>query len=104
MDHTGSHVLGIGLIVASTAFFGLAGVFTNAKAAGPWMIAGWRGLIGAILIAAYVFWRRGSKPLPVHCVLVGAAGRWRSSASSPASRSSLRSNSPTSPMSLSLDI
>jgi hypothetical protein len=62
MDHMGSHVLGIGLIVASTAFFGLAGVFTNATAAGPWTIAGWRGLIGAILIAACVFWRRWSKP------------------------------------------
>ncbi len=62
VDRTANHVMGIGLVVASTAFFGLAGVFTKATTAGPWTIAGWRGLIGAILIAAYVFWRQRSKP------------------------------------------
>lgn len=58
MENTGSRVLGIGLVVASTAFFGLAGVFTKATTADPWTIAGWRGFVGAALIAAYVLWRR----------------------------------------------
>jgi drug/metabolite transporter (DMT)-like permease len=62
MDDAGNRVLGIGLVVASTAFFGLAGVFTKIITADPWTIASWRGLIGAILIAAYVFWRQRSKP------------------------------------------
>ena len=51
----------MGLIVASTAFFGLAGVFTKATAQDAWTIAGWRGLVGSILIAAYVLWRRRSE-------------------------------------------
>jgi drug/metabolite transporter (DMT)-like permease len=58
MDNSAGRVLGIGLVVASTAFFGLAGAFTKSTTAGPWTIAGWRGLIGAALIAAYVLWRR----------------------------------------------
>jgi drug/metabolite transporter (DMT)-like permease len=53
---------GIVMIVASTAFFGLAGVFTKAISADAWTIAGWRGLSGAILILVYVLWRaRGTR-------------------------------------------
>ncbi|MET0574544.1 MAG: hypothetical protein ABWZ83_01665 [Mesorhizobium sp.] len=36
MDNSAGRVLGIGLVVASTAFFGLAGVFTKSTTAGPW--------------------------------------------------------------------
>jgi drug/metabolite transporter (DMT)-like permease len=57
MKHVGSHVLGIGLVLASTAFFGLAGVFTKAIASDPWTIAGWRGFVSSFLIAAYAVWR-----------------------------------------------
>ncbi len=53
-----SHLLGIVLVVASTAFFALAGIFTKATSADPWTIACWRGLIGAIAIGAYVYVRR----------------------------------------------
>ena len=51
-------VLGIALVVASTAFFALAGVFTKAIAADAWTIASWRGLVGFVVIAAYVLIRR----------------------------------------------
>jgi len=51
------HATGIMLVVASAAFFALAGIFTRSVAAGPWTIACWRGLVGAAMIAAYVLWR-----------------------------------------------
>lgn len=53
-----NHVLGILLIVASTAFFALAGIFTKATSADPWTIACWRGLFGALAIGIYVYVRR----------------------------------------------
>ena len=53
-----SHLLGIVLIVASTAFFALAGIFTKATSADPWTIACWRGLFGALAIGTYVYLRR----------------------------------------------
>jgi drug/metabolite transporter (DMT)-like permease len=52
------HALGVILVVASTAFFALAGIFTKSTAADPWTIACWRGLVGSIGIGAYVLWRR----------------------------------------------
>jgi drug/metabolite transporter (DMT)-like permease len=52
------HLAGVALVIASTAFFGLAGVFTKTTTADPWTIAGWRGFVGAALITAYVLWRR----------------------------------------------
>jgi drug/metabolite transporter (DMT)-like permease len=52
------HILGVALIVASTAFFALAGIFTKATSADPWVIACWRGFVGALAIAAYVYVRR----------------------------------------------
>ncbi|GLS33850.1 EamA domain-containing membrane protein RarD [Mesorhizobium albiziae] len=55
-DHR--HLAGVALVTGSTVFFALAGVFTKSTTAGPWTIAGWRGLTGAALIAAYVLWRR----------------------------------------------
>jgi drug/metabolite transporter (DMT)-like permease len=50
--------MGILLIVASTAFFALAGIFTKATSADPWTIACWRGLVGALVIGAYVYVKR----------------------------------------------
>lgn len=50
--------LGIGLIVASAAVYGLAGVLTKAIHADPLTITTWRGLVGGVLIAAYVAWQR----------------------------------------------
>lgn len=58
MSSDRKRLAGIALVTASTAFFGLAGVFTKATTADPWTIAGWRGFVGAVLVAAYVFWRR----------------------------------------------
>ena len=41
------HILGVVLIVASTAFFALAGIFTKAATmSDPWTIACWRGFVG----------------------------------------------------------
>jgi drug/metabolite transporter (DMT)-like permease len=51
------HVLGILLIVASTAFFALAGILTKAISSDAWTIACWRGFVGSLIIAAYVVWR-----------------------------------------------
>jgi drug/metabolite transporter (DMT)-like permease len=53
-----NHALGILLVVASTAFFALAGIFTKATSADPLTIACWRGLIGSMFIGAYVYVRR----------------------------------------------
>lgn len=53
-----NHVLGILLVAASTVFFALAGVFTKATSADAWTIACWRGLVGALIVGAYVYLRR----------------------------------------------
>jgi drug/metabolite transporter (DMT)-like permease len=68
-----SHVLGILLIAASTAFFALAGIFTKATSADPWTIACWRGLVGALAIGAYVLIRR-ERGVPRHGLSLGRRG------------------------------
>lgn len=50
--------LGIALVVASAAVFGLAGVLTKSIHADPLTIAAWRGFVGGLLIAVYVAWQR----------------------------------------------
>lgn len=62
--------LGAGLVVASAAFFAMAGIFTKTIASDPWTIACWRGLVGGLLITAYVLWRSGRRG-------VGFAFGWR---------------------------
>lgn len=52
-----AHMQGVILIVASTVFFALAGIFTKTATTDPWTIASWRGFVGSIAIAAYVWWR-----------------------------------------------
>ncbi|MEP9371106.1 DMT family transporter [Mesorhizobium sp. KR1-2] len=59
IDHSAERLLGIVLVTASAAVFGLAGILTKSIRAEPMVIACWRGLVGALLITAYVFWRRG---------------------------------------------
>jgi drug/metabolite transporter (DMT)-like permease len=54
---TKNQILGIGLVLASTVAFSLSGVLTKAIESDTWTVACWRGLFGAILIAAYVLWR-----------------------------------------------
>ena len=58
-----SHLLGIFLVIASALVFSLAGVLTKSIAADAWTIACWRGLLGGMLIAAYVAWLDREKPL-----------------------------------------
>ena len=54
-----NHLLGVVLIVASTAFFALAGIFTKAATTtDPLTIACWRGFVGSLVIGAYVYVRR----------------------------------------------
>jgi drug/metabolite transporter (DMT)-like permease len=54
-----NHLLGVVLIVASTGFFALAGIFTKAATtADPLTIACWRGFVGSLIIGAYVHVRR----------------------------------------------
>ena len=65
-DSDRSRALGIVLIVASTVFFALAGIFTSLARSDPLTIAGWRGLVGAFLITLYVVWRArrdGARPV-----------------------------------------
>jgi drug/metabolite transporter (DMT)-like permease len=47
---------GIACIVGSTVFFACSGIFTRLTTADPWTIAGWRGLVGGLLIGAYSYW------------------------------------------------
>jgi drug/metabolite transporter (DMT)-like permease len=51
--------LGAALVVASSAFFAMAGIFTKSISSDPWTIACWRGLVGGVLITLYVLWRSG---------------------------------------------
>lgn len=53
------HALGAALVVASAAFFAMAGIFTKSIASDPLAIACWRGLFGGLLVMAYVGWRSG---------------------------------------------
>ncbi|HTV69615.1 MAG TPA: DMT family transporter [Rhizobiaceae bacterium] len=57
IDNSRTHMQGVVLIVASTAFFALAGIFTKTATTDAWTIACWRGFVGSIAIAAYVYWR-----------------------------------------------
>ncbi|WP_269931568.1 DMT family transporter [Aminobacter sp. HY435] len=52
------HRLGVALVSASTVVFGFAGVLTKAIDADPLTVTCWRGLIGGLLMTAYVLWRR----------------------------------------------
>ncbi len=63
-DHTGERLLGILLVTGAAAIFGLAGVLTRSVNAEPLVISCWRGLVGALLITAYVFWQRGRAGSP----------------------------------------
>jgi drug/metabolite transporter (DMT)-like permease len=62
-DQSTERTLGIVLVSSSAAVFGLTGVLTKSIHADPLTITCWRGFVGSILIAFYVFWRRsGSDP------------------------------------------
>lgn len=57
MLHDGSkakRLTGTGLVLLSSLFFGLTGIFTRAISADSWTIAGWRGLVAGALVAIYV--------------------------------------------------
>jgi drug/metabolite transporter (DMT)-like permease len=57
-DVTSRSQLGVLLVLLSAVMFSLSGVFTKAITTGIWTILVWRGLVGAVLIFAYVLWRR----------------------------------------------
>lgn len=57
-----AHLLGVFLVIASALVFSLAGVLTKTIAADAWTIACWRGLVGGLLIAAFVAWLGRDKP------------------------------------------
>lgn len=63
-DHNTEHLLGIVLVTASAAVFGLAGVLTKSIDAPPLVIACWRGLVGAVLMMGYLYWQRGDTGSP----------------------------------------
>ncbi len=57
--------LGIVLVLLSSALFALAGSFTKMITADSWVIAGWRGLIGAVMLFGYLLWRRQHNGIPL---------------------------------------
>ncbi|RWN56350.1 MAG: DMT family transporter [Mesorhizobium sp.] len=57
-DTAAERTLGILLVSASAAVFGLTGVLTKSIHADPLTITCWRGFVGSILITLYVLWRR----------------------------------------------
>ncbi|TIO19837.1 MAG: DMT family transporter [Mesorhizobium sp.] len=57
-DTAAERTLGIILVSASAAVFGLTGVLTKSIHADPLTITCWRGFVGSILITLYVLWRR----------------------------------------------
>lgn len=64
LDEQTGRMLGIALVTCSAAVFGLAGVLTKSIETDPLTINCWRGLVGALLITAYVFWRRSREASP----------------------------------------
>lgn len=54
--------IGSALVLGSAVLFSLSGVLTKAIDAGSWTILTWRGLIGGIGIAAYVWGRNRDRP------------------------------------------
>ena len=56
--------LGIILVLISTLFYSLSGVFTKLISSDAWTIIGWRGMFSACIIAIYVLWAERRKPLP----------------------------------------
>lgn len=59
---TESRFLGVALVLASAAFYGLSGIFTKTIASDAWTIACWRGFTGAIFVSIYVLWRARGRP------------------------------------------
>ncbi|HEY9539781.1 MAG TPA: DMT family transporter, partial [Kiloniellaceae bacterium] len=57
------HLAGVVLVTASAIVFSLAGVLTKAISADAWTIVCWRGLVGGLLVVAYVGWLERRKPL-----------------------------------------
>ena len=57
-----THAIGVALVLASALAFSLAGVLTKMISADAWTISCWRGLIGGVLITAYVAWLGRDKP------------------------------------------
>ena len=56
------HLSGVCLVIASTPIYSLSGVLTKTIAADAWTIMCWRGLVGGLLIAAYLAWSGRNKP------------------------------------------
>ena len=50
------------LVLGSALMFSFSGVLTKAIDAGSWTILGWRGVIGGVGIAGYVWFRRRHEP------------------------------------------
>src|SRR5262245_9604024 len=57
--------LGTLLVLSSAVAFSLSGVLTRLISSDTWTIVCWRGLFGAVLVAAYVRMRNSDQPLRV---------------------------------------
>jgi len=62
MDDVPKRILGVVLVVTSALAFSLAGVLTKLITTDAWTISCWRGLVGGVLITAYVAWLHHRDP------------------------------------------
>ena len=62
-DAPDRHLLGVALVILSALAYSLAGVLTKAITADAWTVACWRGLVGGLLVVAYVGWVERDKDL-----------------------------------------
>lgn len=58
-------LLGIALVLVSSAMFAMAGTFTKMIDADAWVISGWRGAVSAILLFGYIVWRHRRTGCPL---------------------------------------
>ncbi len=69
----GAAIVGTVLVVASALAFSLSGILTKAIEADGWTIGCWRGLIGGLVVMAYVELRRG-RQARAHAFRLGPKG------------------------------
>ena len=56
-------LVGALLVIASALTFSAAGVLTKSISADAWTVACWRGLVGGLIVSAYVAWRGRGRPI-----------------------------------------
>jgi len=58
-----SRLIGISLVLISTIFFSISGIFTKLIASDAWTVATWRGFFGTIIMMLYIVFKDRMTPL-----------------------------------------